>query len=256
LDSLYREAVAADVLVAPTRVGEARLELAPNHTVLTVGSHLRVTVTKSEITVQETVNSKRRRKPKVVTRSLLRRDHRLIVAQRFRTEDVSLWHSEGDEHVRRWFGFEPVVLLDLQAVRAWRDLDVLRTRFFEALIGEKDEATGATEYGEGRNRALVIDYPGHSAVWAKPMLPSVFPSWFRKPPTKLFEVHRDGSVIRFRGTEELGNSEFNSKFAVTVTGDRIHFSTPKGDAGESLFLPWVAPEERDELKLRFSKFIE
>ena len=220
MDTLYRETVAADALTAPTRVGTATLEVAPNHAVLTVGSVLRLTVSTDEVTVQERLVRKGR-KPKQVTRSMRRSEHRFIVAHRFRTEDVSLWYSDGDEHFRRWFGFEPVILLDAMALRAWRDLDVLRRRLFETLVGDDDAAIAATEYGEGRNRALVIDYPNHSAVWAKPFLPSVFPSFFRKPPTKLCEVHKNGRVVRYRGNDELGESRFNSRFAVTVAGDRI-----------------------------------
>src|SRR5262245_59466547 len=116
--SPYREAAAADVLEAPTRDGVARLEIAPDHTLLRIARKLQVSITRTWATIV-TGEPRARAKP----RSLPLGESRLVVARGVPTEEVALWYEERPNVVGRVVGLRPPELLDADALAAWRALD-------------------------------------------------------------------------------------------------------------------------------------
>ena len=187
-----------------------------------------------------------------------------MVARGFQSEEVALWHStdEGATY-QRLFGLTPPALLDAEALRGWQAMEKLGKRLFEAMLSftHKRTETGArpthaTEYGGGRDHALVVDFSDRAVVYARPTLATIFPSFFKSGPTRCFEVFSEGKVMSCKGDEDQDTTQCNSRYSVTISGDRIRFAQPNGEEGEMLVLPWVSPEDRAELRKRFGAMVD
>ena len=239
----YRDAAGAEVLEAPTRDGTARLEVAPHHARLEIGQRAQVTVTPEWLTV---VATERRRGAR--PRSMrLGPDHLLVVSRAVPTEDVGLWWEGRPGVITRVLGIRPVELLEAPALLAWKALDRLATRLRITVRQQGTSTAGGFEFGKGQHRVLLVDHGDRMVVYARPL--------FRERPRRTLEVRRDGTVlIPARGADR--SVVCNSRFSVTVLGDRIRFESKDHRDIASIWLPWIAPEDRFDLSRRLGRLVD
>lgn len=231
----YRAVTGTETLEAPTRVGMAKLHVAPRHVELEVGTQ-RMSVTEDYVTVVDTQKQKKRKKPK--PRSMKLDGARLIMARAVPTEDIGLWYEPKPGNVMRIFGLPPVELLDNEALVAWSALDRLAQRLKGAIAPHAAGVLRATEIGHGLDRVLVTD-DGETLLYHVRKL-------FRPVSRVALEVHADGEVTIYnkRGSQTF---RVSSRHQVTVIGDLVRFAKPDGEDIGAVAIPWVSPEERRTL---------
>jgi hypothetical protein len=107
--------------------------------------------------------------------------------------------------------------------------------------------TEAIELGNGGHRVLLVRFDDRLVLHARPI--------FRERPRRIVEVCLDGTlVIPGRRGDRRGRVE--SRFGIAAITDRILFSDPREAEVASLWLPWIAPEDRQELARRFGDLID
>jgi hypothetical protein len=139
-------------------------------------------------------------------------------------------------------GLRPVELLDAEGLAASRDLEHLLKRMAAALASHGRGTVAATELGQGADRVLLLDDGDKLELFARPL----FREWTRR----VLVVSSDGTVVVIRRRGGHHRTECRSRFGVTVLGDRIRFAGPRGEDRASVWLPWIAPEDRRELARR------
>ena len=249
----YREAVAAEIVEAPTREGTAALEVAPRHTLLKVGEQLTLSVTERFASVTRVVRNKPRK------RSLRLQDARLLVARAVPTDDIGIWHEHKPGVVTRLFGLHKHTLdsgTDLDELeQQWRSLERLVNHLTRALQTHSNGVERAIEVGVGADRVLVMDFGDRLLFHVRRL--------FRERQRKAFEVHRDGTIVvlpsatpndsatvgRLLGRIRREPTRFVCRFryGVSTSGDYIRFVGEEGDDLGRISLPWVRPEDRTQL---------
>lgn len=234
----YRDTVAAERIEAITRDGQAVLELAPQHLRLSVGGLLEVSIAGRRMTLTRT--GKRRVKTQRLELG------RLVVARAWPTGDVALWRDLRPGVVERVLGLPPLGLLHGRGLAALRGLDRLGRRLEEALRDRAEGARSATEYGHGQHRVLEIDGGDRIVLHARPV--------FRERPRRVAEVCADGSLA-VPGRKRAHRARVRDRYGVIVSGDRVRFCDPEGRDLASVFLPWIAPEDRAEIARRLQRLV-
>jgi hypothetical protein len=234
----YRQTVAEQVVEAPTRDGPARLRLAPDHVLVEVASQFQLSVGRHQVTLTHL----ERRRPR--TQSFARRD--LILARAVPGADIAFWQHERPGVVGRLAAVRPPQLLDQAALHAWAQIDRL-ARHLERGLERDQPVAAATEYGRGQNRVLLRSEGEALVVYARPL--------FRERPRRTLEVRADGAVLVPSGGHDH-RLQCRSRCSVTVLGDRIRFHADDGRQTVSVWLPWIAPEDRAELAYRLGALVE
>lgn len=236
----FRDTACADRVSAVTRDGQAVLEVAPEHVSLELGVVAKVAVTDTFLTVVRPG----RRRPK-------RRSHRIggpvVVARAWPTRDVALWRELRPGVVERVIGLRPLELLDERGLAALRDLERLAGRLSAALADRAGGVTSATEYGRGQHRVLELRSEERLVLYARPV--------FRERPRRAIEVCADGSLVvpTRRGDKR---ARVRDRYGVILSGDRIRFCERDGRDLADVFLPWIAPEDREEITRRVQRLID
>ncbi len=234
----YRQPTGAEALHAPTRRGKVRLEVAPRHVVVEVAGHHHLAITDRFLTV--TRPGRRRRKQ----RSFELQGHRVVLARAVPTDEVGLWYELREDVMQRIFGMSPPELLDRDALEAWGELDRVFRRLRDALGPYLGEAAAGTEYGRGADRVLVESREDRDVLYVRRL--------FRDASRKVMEVCDDGTV-RLIGRKGVTELECRSRYGVTVHGDRINFSGPRGATRGHVWLPWIEEDDRAALARRFGE---
>ena len=236
--SPYREASATETVEVSTRDGMLRLEVAPRHTVVRLGEHIRLSVAEQFATIAGLSRHNRRKK-----RSLELDGARLLVARAVPTQDVGLWYLPEPSTATRLFGCRPLDLLNDEGLEALRSLDRLAGRLADELAPYGDGVDRAMEIGRGADRVLIADHGDRLVFYVRRL--------FRESPQRAFEVHTDGTILlatkgRFRGIRDQ-KIECKSRFGVTSIGDYVRFADRTGEDLGSVAIPWVTSEERKEI---------
>lgn len=238
LVSPYREAAATEIMEATTREGLLRLEVAPRHTVVRLGEHLRLSVAE-RLAIMSGMSRRNRRKK----RSFELKDGRLLAARAVPTQELGIWYSPEPSIATRLFGCRPLDLLDKSGLEALRQLDRLSQRLSTALTPYHDGVVRAIEIGPGADRVLITDDGDRLVFYVRRL--------FRESPQRALEVSSDGTIVllgkgRFRSIREQ-KLECTSRYGVTSIGDYVRFADQTGEDLGSVAIPWVTPEERQEI---------
>jgi hypothetical protein len=239
VDSPYREPPSAAPAVAPSREGPVRVEAGPHGVRAELGGRYRLSVSGGRA-VWSRARSGRRR-----TLALGRA--RLWVARAHPTRELAIWYEAEPGRVERLGGVRPVPLFDTGALAAWRALDRAAGELARALAPWAGGAEEATELGKGGHRVLVVGFADRLVVYARPL--------FRERPRRALEVGRDGGIL-LPGRGEDRRARFETRFGVSVSGDRVVFADREERRVASLLLPWIAPEDRQELARRFADLVD
>jgi len=234
----FRTAEGFEVLEAQTREGVLRLEVAPRYVALALGA-VQVAITEEFVTITETLRKK-------VRRSSERLAGTLVVARDVPHEDLGLWLEVGPDAQRRIFGAEPHDLISDDGLTALRALDRLAARLRQVLAPYAGGARRAFEVGRGLDKVLVLDHGDRLVGYGRRL--------FRDAARRVVEVHRDGTVL-IPGRQGDQKFTLRERFGVTVTGDFIRFIDREGTDLGRINLPWIDPEDRQELARRFGEMV-
>jgi hypothetical protein len=226
---------AGDSLEAPTSDGPLRAQVGPAQARLEVGERA-LLVADGTATITE---GKKRHTIKL--------ERGLVIARGVPRDDLGVWALLGDDGVRRIFGVQPVPLLDPDGLAALRKLDSVAQRVRTALADLTGDAVRALEIGTGHDldKVLLVDRGDRYIIYARRL--------FRGQARLVMTVHRDGRVALPDASREL---RVTSRFGVTVRGDYIRFSDPDGVDLARVAVPWLAPEDRDELARRLGQLVD
>jgi hypothetical protein len=241
VESPYRELAAVPLCQAASREGKVRLEVGPQHVRIELGERQHLMVSGRAATWV------RHRRGADHRRELGLDGARLWAARSFPTRDLALWYECRPGHVERLGGVRPVAPFEPGALAAWQALDRLAGELGEALAPHAGEATGAVELGRGAHRVLLLELGERLVVYARPL--------FRERLRRALEVSLDGSLV-VPGRHRDRSTRFASRAHVRVCGDRIRFTGGDGRDLVSLWLPWIALEDRQELVRRFGELVD
>ncbi|MDB4959429.1 MAG: hypothetical protein JWO36_6998 [Myxococcales bacterium] len=238
-------------LEAPTAEGLLRLELGPRQ--------LKLTVANRSLQLSDRfatfVDHKKR--------SSVKLSGKLVIARDVPREDLGIWvevPGTDDVAMRRVFGVEPVSLLDPEGLASLRRLDALAQRLRLA-VDEQDEWAGddggprspafagslpirrAVEIGRGLDKILLADHGDRYVIYARRL--------FRDRAQLAMSIQADGRIT-------VGDKQIvvTSRFGITVVGDYVRFADRHGADLARVSIPWIAPEDRDELARRIGQLVD
>lgn len=227
-----------DVLEAPTAEGTLRIELGPRTVKATVGIRTLHVVDKVATVLEQKTKKK-------VKRESFKLD-RLVVARDVPHEDLGIW-IEIPGGWRRIFGVEPVNLLEPDGLTALAALDRAAQRLRNAVVDLAGEIRRAVEIGRGLDKVLLADHGDRFVVYARRL--------FRDRAKPAMEIQSDGKIVIHQGKKPI-ELTVRSRFGVTVVGDYVRFSTPEGKDLGRCSIPWIAPEDRQELARRIGALVD
>lgn len=242
----YRGEDAGDALEAPTAEGVLKVVLGPNRVDLSVGPRS-LHIADRIATLVEQKRQKQER------RASVKLSGALVVARGWPREAFGLWVELADTGstrapMQRMFGVEPANLLEGDGLTALAKLDSLVQRLRAHLDQLAGEVRRGGEIGAGHalDKVLLADHGDRYTIYARRL--------FRDRARFSMEVHRDGRVIVAEGktTREV---KVTSKFGVTVRGDYIRFADRHGTDLARVSVPWIGPEDRDELARRIANLV-
>lgn len=253
----YRGEDAGDVLEAETLEGTLAVTLGANRIALSVGPKSLHLVDRVATLVEETGN-KKNKKPRRTSFAI----DGIVFARGVPKEDVGLWIEATEDRaspaaarasMRRIFGISPMSLFDDRGLRALAKLDAVALRLRSAVEDYADAvdiwSARGVEIGSGHvlDKVLLADYGDHHAVYARKL--------FRDRARLLASVHGDARVTvpDGKGVHEV---QLTSKFGITVRGDFIRFADKHGLDRARISVPWVGPEDREELARRLGQLVQ
>jgi hypothetical protein len=259
----YRGEDAGDVLEAETLEGKLAVSLGANHVTLRLGPKSLHLVDRVATVVEELGKKKKPRRASFTVAGL-------VFARGVPREDVGLWIEAAEdrdavpEHarakpdpdrrlsLRRIFGVSPASLLDSDGLRALARLDGVALRLRTAI---EDYAAAAgiwsargIEIGSGHalDKVLFADYGDRHSIYTRKL--------FRDRARFIAAVHGSGRVVVPDG-KVVREVEVTSRFGVTVRGDYIRFADRHGTDLAQIAVPWVGPEDREELARRIGQLV-
>lgn len=246
----YRGDEAGDALEAPTAEGLLEVVLGPNRVDVSVAQR-RLHIADRLATLVEHKKQKQERRGSVKIAG------NLVVARGFPREDVGLWiermpDKKGDDaqpSMQRIFGVEPVSLLDRDGLGALGRLDTVAQRLRLHLTELAGGIRRAVEIGSGHalDKVLLADHGDHYVFYARRL--------FRDRARFAMAVHADGRIVVPDGKKQR-EVRVTSRFGVTVRGDYIRFADRHGTDLARVSLPWLGPEDRDEVARRIGQLVD
>lgn len=253
----YRGDDAGDALEAPTAEGIVKVSLGPNRLSISVAQRSLVVADRLATFVEH-------KKQKEERRGSVKIAGNLVVARGFPREDVGIWierlpetrdarkperESDPQPAMQRIFGLQPVNLLERDGLGALGRLDVLVQRLRAHLLELAGSIRRAVEIGSGHalDKVLLADYGDRYVFYARRL--------FRDRARFAMAVHDDGRIIVPDG-KRMREVRVTSRFGITVRGDYVRFADRHGTDLARVSLPWIGPEDRDEVARRIGQFVD
>jgi hypothetical protein len=252
----YRGGDAGDALEAPTADGILKATLGPNRLDLALGART-LHIADDVATVVERKKQKQER----------RASHKIVgpiaIVRGWPRESFGLWIELADEApkdkgtakqsaseplpMQRIFGVEPPNLFEFAGLAALSKLDTLAARVRAHVDGFATVHRGV-EIGSGHplDKVLVADNGERYTIYSRKL--------FRDRARFTMSVGADGRIVvpDGKGTKVI---EVTNKFGVTVRGDYVRFQDPHGSDLARVSVPWIGPEDRDELARRIGQLV-
>ena len=246
----YRGDDAGDALEAPTADGVLKVVLGPNRVDLSVGPRSLHIAGRVATLVEH-------RRQKQERRGSVKLAGTLVIARGWPREAFGLWVElpvEKDAQgargpMQRMFGVEPASLLEGDGLTSLAKLDGLVQRLRGHLDPLAAEVRRGSEIGSGHalDKVLVADHGDRLTIYARRL--------FRDRARFAMEVRRDGTIVVPESAKVVREVTVTSRFGVTVRGDYIRFADRQGTDLVRVSLPWIGPEERDELARRIGNLV-
>lgn len=151
--------------------------------------------------------------------------------------------------MQRIFGVQPVSLLEEEGLSALGRLDLLAQQLRSHLSELAGGIRRAFEIGSGHelDKVLLADHGDHYVFYARRL--------FRDRARFAMAVHRDGRIVLPEG-KRLREIRVTSRFGITVRGDYVRFSDRHGTDLGRVSLPWLGPEDREEIARRIGMVVD
>jgi hypothetical protein len=252
----YRGDDAGDALEAPTAEGIVKVALGPNRLSISVAQRSLLVADRLATLVEH-------KKQKQERRGSVKIAGNLVVARGLPREDVGIWierlpdkrdkrdtqEPDPQPAMQRIFGLEPVNPLERDGLGALDRLDILVQRLRAHLAELAGSVRRAIEIGSGHalDKVLLADHGDHYVFYARRL--------FRDRARFAMAVHDDGRIIVPEGkrTREI---RVTSRFGITVRGDYVRFADRHGNDLVKVSLPWLGPEDRDEVARRIGQLVD
>ncbi|HUS30967.1 MAG TPA: hypothetical protein VMZ53_20800 [Kofleriaceae bacterium] len=248
----YRGDDAGDALDAPTADGVLKATLGPNRLDMVLGSRT-LHIADGVATIIEAKKQKQGR----------RASHKIVgpiaVVRGWPRESFGLWIELAEEPLekkrkpreplpmQRIFGVEPPNLWEFAGLVALGKLDSLAQRVRAHVEGFSQVLRGV-EIGSGHplDKVLVADDGERYVIYSRKL--------FRDRARFTMSVGADGKIVvpEGKGTKIV---EVTDKFGVTVRGDYVRFADRHGTDLARVSVPWIGPEDRDELARRIGQLV-
>lgn len=238
----YRGDDAGDALEAPTAEGLLKVVLGPNRVDLSVAQRSLHVADRVATLVEH-------KKQKHARRASVKVAGNLVVARGFPREDVGIWvELPADHAMQRIFGVEPVSLLEGDGLGALGRLDTVAQRLRTHLAELAGPVRRAIEIGSGHalDKVLLADHGDHYVFYARRL--------FRDRARFAMAVHGDGRIVVPEG-KQTREVRVTSRYGVTVRGDYVRFADRHGTDLVRVSLPWLGPEDRDEVARRIGMLV-
>lgn len=250
----YRGDDAGDALEAPTADGVLKATLGPNRLDMVLGTRtLHIADGVATLIEQKKQKVERRASHKIVGP--------IAIVRGWPRESFGIWielveeaakgkKNKADEQppMQRIFGVEPSSLWEFAGLVALGKLDSLAQRVRAHVEGFAEVHRGV-EIGSGHplDKVLVADDGERYVVYSRKL--------FRDRARFTMSVAADGKIVvpEGKGTKIV---EVTSKFGITVRGDYVRFADRHGTDLARVSVPWVGPEERDELARRIGQLVD
>jgi len=251
----YRGEDAGDTLEAQTADGPLSVSLGPNRLSLAVGArslHLAERVA----TVTE-VTGKKQKKTKRTSFAVAG----ILFGRGYPRDDIGLWIEARDDvsktqprnSLRRIFGISPISLMDPEGLRSLARLESVASRLRNAVADYADAAevwhARGVEIGAGHplDKVLLADYGDHHAIYARKL--------FRDRARYLASVYQGDCRVIVPDGKVKHEVTVTSRYSITVRGDYIRFADKTGTDQARISVPWVGPEDREELARRIGVLV-
>jgi len=227
---------ATHIATAPTRAGIIKVEFTGMEVHIHMDQRLVLTIAHGFVTRIRYVFGRAR------SHSMSLRNARILMAKGIPRGGVTLWYAHESGKIEKLLELLPVNKLDRASLRAAYALDDLIQELQEGIPGE--DMAMAREYGQDSNRVILAEYHNGIELFVRPLM--------HKYHRRVCQVFDDG-VIRI--PHKNGNKEIRSffRYMLSVTGDRIHFANSEGDDLNTLWLPWISAEDRENLAVQFAE---
>ncbi|HTL39113.1 MAG TPA: hypothetical protein VL326_38550 [Kofleriaceae bacterium] len=249
----YRGDDSGDALEAPTADGILKATLGPNRLDMVLGTRtLHIADGVATLVEQKKQKLDRRASHKIVGP--------IAIVRGWPRESFGIWielveqtpkgKKKRDEPapMQRIFGVEPPSLWEFAGLVALGRLDTLAQRVRAHVEGFAEVRRGV-EIGSGHplDKVLVADDGERYVVYSRKL--------FRDRARFTMSIATDGKIVvpEKKGTKTV---EVTSKFGVTVRGDYVRFADRHGTDLARVSVPWVGPEERDELARRIGQLVD
>jgi hypothetical protein len=249
----YRGDDSGDALEAPTADGILKATLGPNRLDMVIGPRTLHIADGVAMIIEDTKKKKQAR----------RASHKIVgpiaIVRGWPRESFGIWielvettpkgKKKSDEPLpmQRIFGVEPPSLWEFAGLVALGKLDALAQRVRAHVEGFADVHRGV-EIGSGHplDKVLVTDNGERYTVYSRKL--------FRDRARFTMSIAADGKIVVPEG-KSTKIVEVTSKFGVTVRGDYVRFADRHGTDLARVSVPWVGPEERDELARRIGQLV-
>ena len=252
----YRGDDAADALDAPTADGILKVTLGPNRIDLVLGTRT-LHITEGVATLIEHKKQKQER----------RASHKIVgpiaIVRGWPRESFGIWIELADDApkkpavkpaldgeplpMQRIFGVEPPSLFEFAGLAALAKLDALAARVRAHIEGFATVFRGV-EIGSGHplDKVLVADNGEGYTIYSRKL--------FRDRARFTMRVGANGRIVvpDGKGTKVV---ECTDRYGVTVRGDYVRFQDRHGSDLARVSVPWIGPEDRDELARRIGQLI-
>jgi hypothetical protein len=228
---------------APTADGPLKVHLGPNRIDLTAGGRT-LHIADGVATIDELKKQKHER------RASYRLDGILVFARGWPREGFGIWtelaaeKGEASRPIQRVFGVEPADLFAGDGLVALAKLDSVAHRVRTHLEPITKLHRGV-EIGAGHplDKVLFADLGDRHILYTRKL--------FRDRARLALTVHHDGRIV----VPDAPELTITNRFSITVRGDFLRFADKTGVDIARVAVPWVGPEERDELSRRIGQLV-
>lgn len=253
----YRGDDGTSALEAPTADGLLKATLGPNRLDMVLGPRT-LHIADGVATLVEHKKQKQER----------RASHKIVgpiaIVRGWPRESFGLWIELADDPppkkspkkpatdseplpMQRIFGVEPPDLFEFAGLAALGKLDTLAARVRTHVEGFATVHRGV-EIGSGHplDKVLVADNGERYAIYSRKL--------FRDRARFTLSVGADGRIVVPEG-KGMKVVEVTDKYGVTVRGDYVRFQDRHGVDLARVSVPWIGPEDRDELARRIGQLV-
>jgi hypothetical protein len=233
----YRNDPHAAPVVATTFAGKLKLEIQPKQVTVATADRTLTLTAKSAVVLEM-------KKPKQPTTHPLA--GRVVTARGVPRGELAVWIETADGMLRI-FDAVPRGLLEHDGLAALRSLDQLARELHAAMQSQTSSTVTGVEIGTGLDRVLIVETDDGIQLFERRL--------FRRHCRLLLQAWHGGKLVIYQGAKSVTVNQPWGR-GITVQADYICFFDRDGQDMLRVAIPWVVPEDRQEIARRIGAAIE